>query len=279
MLVRNEQGQFLKGHNINDLTGKRFGKLLVTGMSDRRSGRKTFWVCECDCGNTKTIRSDSLTSGRTESCGCIKEKQDKINLTTNHSHKMSGTRVYHTWQGMKARCNNPKDGRYHRYGGRGITYCKEWEEFEPFYEWAMSNGYSNALTLDRIDVNGNYEPENCRWATWKEQANNKSNNINVKYKGKTLTLMELSETTNMPYDTLKVRYDRGDRGNALTRTLNTKIRGRGEENNKSKLTKEDVLNIREKLSEGCSLQDIADKYDISKSAVSSIKNKRTWKWL
>lgn len=192
----------------NDLTGKKFGKLQVVGVHDTGS-RKTYYVCQCDCGNVKVVRADALTSGATKSCGCIKKKQDKTNLTANHRHKMSGTRLYNIWVGLKKRCNNPNDPRYDRYGGRGISVCEEWDKsFQSFYDWAISNGYSDDLTIDRIDNDGNYEPTNCKWSTNKEQCNNRVTNINIKIGNTTKTLTEWCEIFNVDIKRTMARYSR-----------------------------------------------------------------------
>ena len=192
----------------NDLTGKKFGKLEVIGVHDTGS-RKTYYVCQCDCGNVKVVRADSLISGATKSCGCIKKEQDKINLSANHKHKMSGTRIYETWQDMKRRCYNKQNARYDRYGGRGITVCDEWlNNFQSFYDWAISNGYSDDLTIDRIDNDGNYEPSNCRWSTAKEQCNNRGSNINITIGNATKSLMCWCEIFNVDYKKVYARYKR-----------------------------------------------------------------------
>ena len=192
----------------NDLTGKKFGKLEVIGVHDTGS-RKTYYVCQCDCGNVKVVRADALISGATKSCGCIKKEQDKANLTANHSHKMSGTRIYETWQDMKRRCYNKQNARYDRYGGRGITVCDEWlNNFQSFYDWAISNGYSDDLTIDRIDNDGNYEPSNCRWSTAKEQCNNRGSNINITIGNATKSLMCWCEIFNVDYKKVYARYKR-----------------------------------------------------------------------
>lgn len=192
----------------NDLTGKKFGKLEVIGVHDTGS-RKTYYVCQCDCGNIKVVRADALISGATKSCGCIKKEQDKTNLTANHSHKMSGTRIYETWQDMKRRCYNKQNARYDRYGGRGITVCDEWlNNFQSFYDWAISNGYSDDLTIDRIDNDGNYEPSNCRWSTAKEQCNNRGSNINITIGNATKSLMRWCEIFNVDYKKVYARYKR-----------------------------------------------------------------------
>lgn len=193
---------------VNDLTGKRFGRLTVIGVEDNGK-RKTYYVCQCDCGNVKVVRSDALISGVTKSCGCIKKEQDKTNLTANHSHKMSGTRIYETWQDMKRRCYNKQNTRYDRYGGRGITVCEEWlNNFESFYNWAINNGYADNLTIDRIDNDGNYEPSNCKWSTVKEQCNNRSSNINITIGNATKSLMGWCEIFNVDYKKVHARYQR-----------------------------------------------------------------------
>jgi hypothetical protein len=178
---------------VNDLTGKRFGRLTVIGVEDNGK-RHTYYACQCDCGNVKVIRADALIGGCTVSCGCKKKEQDRVNLTANHSHKMSGTRLYNIWVGLKGRCNNPNDARYDRYGGRGISVCEEWDKsFQSFYDWAISNGYSDELTIDRIDNDGNYEPSNCKWSTTAEQARNTRRNVYIKYNGEVYIITDLSK--------------------------------------------------------------------------------------
>lgn len=187
--------------NIKDLTGQRFGRLVVIGIHPTDT-RKTYWVCQCDCGNMKVVRSDSLQCGAIKSCGCLKKEQDKKNLVRTEAKekfkkqkiKVGGTRLYQIWQGMKKRCYNEHDARYDRYGGRGIVVCDEWKtNFMAFHDWALSSGYQDDLTIDRIDNDGNYCPENCRWATAKEQSNNRSTNIKIKIGNATKTLMEWCE--------------------------------------------------------------------------------------
>lgn len=195
-------------NRTHNLIGERFGKLTVIGLDDKGT-RKTYWVCQCDCGGVKSVRSDALISGVTKSCGCLKAEQDKINLTANHSHKQSGTRLYVIWQGMKSRCYNHNDARYDRYGRRGIKVCDEWKNsFQNFYDWAIENGYSENLTIDRINNDGDYSPQNCRWANLKEQSRNRSTNINITIGNATKTLTEWCEIFELDFNTIEARYKR-----------------------------------------------------------------------
>lgn len=190
-------------NKVHDLTGQKFGLLTVLGLEETNT-RKTYWKCLCECGNIKTVRSDSLQCGAIKSCGCIKKQQDRINLTANHSHKMSKTRLYHIWQGMKSRCSNPNNPDYQRYGGRGITVCKEWKNsFSEFMKWANKSGYSETLSIDRIDYNGNYEPNNCRWATPKQQSNNRSSNHLVTIGNETMTISQWCEKYGIKLSVIK----------------------------------------------------------------------------
>lgn len=195
-------------NRVHDLTGEKFGKLEVIGIAETNT-RKTYWICKCECGNYKNVRSDSLICGAIKSCGCLKKQQDKINLTANHSHKQSGTRLYKIWQGIKRRCYKKYDARYHRYGERGIKVCDEWKDnFINFYNWANNNGYSDELTIDRIDNNKNYTPENCRWVSIKTQCNNRSTNIKITIGNATKTLTEWCNIFELDYRKILGRYKR-----------------------------------------------------------------------
>lgn len=153
-----------------DITNKRFGRLVVIARLDDRN-KKPVWLCKCDCGNEIVVRGDHLREGATKSCGCLeKENRDK---GANYKHGGRKSRLYSIWSGMLKRCNNPDCHAYENYGGRGISICNEWLNFPNFRDWALNNNYSDDLSIDRINVNGNYEPSNCRWATSKQQANNR----------------------------------------------------------------------------------------------------------
>jgi len=154
-----------------ELTGQKFGRLTVVGRGKRDKIGEQFWVCLCECGNSREIRKTSLTNGDTKSCGCIRREQ----LRTHGGKK---TRLYEVWHSMKKRCTEPNCKAFKHYGGRGITICQQWaHDFVAFRDWSTTHGYKESLTIDRIDVNGDYEPSNCRWATMKEQCNNKRNTV------------------------------------------------------------------------------------------------------
>ncbi len=157
-----------------DLTGKRYGNLLVISES-YSDGKHLFWNCTCDCGKQTVVCGDSLKRGLTNSCGCINSKAVTKRNTT---HGESRTRLYYIWQGMIYRCGNPNAIGFEHWGGKGISVCTEWRNsYENFRDWAMSNGYSDNLEIDRINPNGNYEPKNCQWIT-------KSENVRKMWKDK-----------------------------------------------------------------------------------------------
>lgn len=196
MVKRNDKGQFVKGQNIVDKSGERHGRLTVVSLSDKRSGRKTYWNCVCDCGNEKVIRSDSLSV--TKSCGCLKKEQDIINLGITNNHGLTYHPAYPRWRAMINRCNNPKDQAFKNYGARGIKVCKEWLDVRRFIDWADNNGFEEKLTIERINVNGNYEPDNCKWLPPEVQHYNKTTSVYHTFEGETLTTMQWQKKYDIP---------------------------------------------------------------------------------
>jgi len=193
-----------------DLTGKKFERLTVLKRVENSKSGQTRWLCKCECGNETIVWGNHLRSGHTRSCGCI-NKEVCANLPHKPKHGLHGTRLYRIWNGIKNRTNinQIKNNAYKNYSGRGINICKEWNEFISFYNWAIKNGYEDNLTIDRIDVNGNYEPNNCRWVTMKEQQNNKRDNVRIDYMGECHTLSEWEERLGMNRGLLRNRLYRG----------------------------------------------------------------------
>lgn len=209
-----------------DLSGLKYGRLKVLRLHERRK-KHTYYLCECECGEKKAIRSDRLKNGNTKSCGCLKlekkscgdgEKTErkKGSEATYYKHGKSHHPLYTVWRGMKERCNNHKRPFYKHYGGRGIKVCNEWSnDFQPFYDWSISNGYEKGLTLDRKDNNKGYSPENCEWKTHKQQNRNTRRNKLITIGDQTKCVSEWAEESGVNVQTLFHRYKRGTRGEAL----------------------------------------------------------------
>lgn len=166
--------------------GKKFGKLTVVSFGYDKKRQNNTWKCRCDCGNEIEVFPGNAKSGRVRSCGCA-----QIESATIHGQRY--TRLYGIWVGMNRRCLNTNHPSYQNYGGRGISVCEDWRNFETFYEWAYANGYSDELSIDRKDVNGNYEPLNCQWATDKRQARNRRNTRLITVFGETLAVADAIE--------------------------------------------------------------------------------------
>lgn len=178
----------------------KFGRLTTLKVAYNKN-HNNYWECICDCGKTKIIRANSLTSGNTKSCGCLNKE-----IITKHD--FCKERTYNIWKMMKERCYNKNSKSYHNYGGRGIGVCDSWKsDYSKFREWAMKNGYKHNLTLDRIDNNKEYCPENCRWATLKQQANNRTNNKLLEFNGEIRTMKEWCDLLNLNYRTVKSRLN------------------------------------------------------------------------
>ena len=206
---------------VKDMTGQRFERLTVIERAENTVSGQARWLCHCDCGRDTIVKGYELRAGTTKSCGCY-----KIGRLTrfNTKHRSSGTRLYRIWANMKDRCYRENHRRYADYGGRGITVCEEWlESFLAFQVWALSNGYSDDKTIDRKDNDGPYSPDNCRWATRKEQNNNTRRNPQVTYQGETHTISEWADMQGIAYNTLFLRLKRGwPVGKALTTPMKTR---------------------------------------------------------
>lgn len=188
-----------------NLKGRKFNKLQVIDFYGNKKGR-TYWKCKCDCGKVCILEAYKIKSGHTKSCGCLGIENKKMLYKYSIKHKKMDTKLYRVWQNMKRRCYTPSSNSYKSYGARSIIVCKEWrDDFLNFYNWAVANGYKENLTIDRINVNGNYEPNNCRWATMEEQANNKRNNVFINYNGEKLSINQWSKKTGIKRETISWR--------------------------------------------------------------------------
>lgn len=198
---------------LEDLAGKIFGHWTVIKRAENNKHGSAQWLCRCECGKERVVRAQGLKNGSSKSCGCHKNDY-------NRTHGGKGTRLYECWRHMRYRCENPKNQAYGDYGGRGISVCKDWHDFEKFKQWALANGYEDSLTIDRIDVDGDYEPNNCRWVGSKVQMNNRRNTRHYEIDGENLTLSEWSERTGIPRSTIYNRMKNGDSFEEAIRKVN-----------------------------------------------------------
>lgn len=201
---------------ILDLRGQRFGRLLVLDKAPNvtKNGRSyTAWLCKCDCGTEKIVRTNTLRQGGTQSCGClareVHSKAIRKAIQSTIKHGDFGTPLYRVWAAMKRRCNNPNAKYYELYGGRGIQVCNEWLDYLPFKKWSIDNGYKKGLSIDQINCDGNYCPENCRWVTMQEQQRNRRNNRHYEYCGKLYTVKEIADMVGLKPRTIQGRIERG----------------------------------------------------------------------
>lgn len=207
---------------FQDLTGRVFGRLTVEGIDHKvprqPHGSIIYWRCRCDCGNVITTSADSLRNSGVKSCGCLRREK---NSKTQTKHGMAHTKIYSTWENMMRRCYSPKHKSYLRYGARGIIVCERWHNFEKFFEDVSQMEHFGEIgyTLDRRDNNSNYEPENVRFATRKEQNRNTNRNILVEFEGELMALSAAAELTGLNYGTLRDRYYKGERGANLFRPI------------------------------------------------------------
>lgn len=260
---------------FKDLTGQCFGRLTVI----ERAGYKTFgkqnkimWRCICDCGNEKFVSASDLTNGRVQSCGCL---FNESRATIRRTHGLSNSKIYDVWCKMKDRCFKPDDKAYKNYGGRGITVYPAWiHDFKAFYDYVSKLEHFNeqGYSLDRIDNNGNYEPNNLRRATAEEQTRNQRTNVIVEYNGEKMILEDAAQKSGINRGTLLSRIKHGDTGEYLFRPV--------AENNLAyfKLSKDEVIKIRKLYSAGnYSQSDLAVIFNVSQSCISGIVNYKKWK--
>lgn len=198
-------------HPIKNEVGNRYGRLTVVVLSHKtRYGCQ--WLCKCDCGKEVVVGGVQLRNGRKRSCGCLeKERLRTFNekMKANAKYKKP-SKIYQAWANMKQRCFNKNALEYNSYGGRGITVCDDWVKSSASFEkWALENGYAEGLTLDRIDVDGNYEPSNCRWIDQRRQLRNKRDTIYIEYNGERKPLIDFCEELGVPYDRAFDRIRRG----------------------------------------------------------------------
>lgn len=194
-------------HNTTDITGQRYGRLVVQGPVAAIK-RKYHWHCICDCGTSCEVSMYNLKNGNTKSCGCLHKQIVSATIAkTNLTHSHSFSKTYESWIGMKSRCNNPNASNYHNYGGRGIAVCDSWSDFENFL--ADMGERPEGTSIGRINVNGNYEPTNCRWETAKEQGCAMRTNILMSFDGRTQTVQQWADELGWPKGTLHKRLQLG----------------------------------------------------------------------
>lgn len=201
----------------SNLIGQRFGRLVVIARNGSNRRGQSLWLCQCECGKTVSTLGASLKRGNTKSCGCL--SSDKV-TARNTKHGESNTRLYHVWQGMKQRCEYQRHKNYPQYGGRGIALCSEWQNYENFKTWAINNGYKEGLSIDRINSDLGYEPDNCRWVDSITQARNKRNNHKINFNGETLTVSEWAQRLGVAPGTIRYRNNKGLPLNKISKNEN-----------------------------------------------------------
>ncbi len=187
-------------YNFINRTGEIHGRLTVIGRSTAH--KRTYWDCACQCGNNTTVRGDHLKEGRVSSCGCYSEE-------SHTKHGMARTAEYYAWQALRERCYNPKNKAYANYGGRGIMVCNEWNDSFSAFIADMGRRPTDKHSIDRVDNNGHYCAYNCRWATAKQQVDNRRNNINYTMNGQTKCLKDWCRHYKIPYSTVRQRLSKG----------------------------------------------------------------------
>lgn len=198
-----------------DLTGQKFGRLTVLKCTGQDKHHDNTFLCKCDCGNEKIVAGYRLKNGHTQSCGCYNREVTSEYFT---KHGLSTEPLYFVWKAMIARCENPENPNYFRYGERGISVCDEWHDVETFYKWALE-GYEEGLEIDRVNNDGGYSPDNCKWSTRSEQLRNTRRNVLVELNGVTKPLIDWANEYGLKVNTIQYRYYRGDRGEYLFRPI------------------------------------------------------------
>lgn len=204
--------------------GERFGRLtVICEVEPKKYGKRCRvrqFLCKCDCGNKTIVNMNNLRNGITRSCGCLRKELNKRYIE-DCLDKPQQSRLHNIWLAMRNRCNSKKGKDYRNYASKGITVCDEWKDFNTFFKWAINNGYHPSLSIDRIDGNKGYSPDNCRWATTIEQANNIRTNTHLALNGVTHTIPEWSRLLNID---LNVLYYRHYNGWSDEKTLTTPVR-------------------------------------------------------
>lgn len=193
-----------------ELTGQKFNRLTVIEYVGQNDRNLSLWRCRCDCGNEIVRTGNAILQGHTKSCGCAKKCRHDVK---KKKHGGSYDALYDVWVQMRRRCHNPKSSAYSYYGGRGISVCEEWRDegtgYISFRAWALQNGYTKGLTIERVDVNGNYCPENCKWIPKARQSDNTRRTIWIEYNGEKHNLKQWSRILGMSDETIRYRYHRG----------------------------------------------------------------------
>lgn len=188
-----------------DISGQTFGRLVAIKRVETIRGQAA-WLCQCSCGNKTIAPGHDLRRGSTKSCGCLAAELSSQRLK---KHGMTKTRLFRIWTSMISRCGSKSNSAYENYGGRGIVVCNEWKNFKEFYDWSIRSGYQENLSIDRINNNKGYSPENCRWTTAKQQANNRRSTIFLTVDGVKKTISEWAELYGIKYDTIYCRLQDG----------------------------------------------------------------------
>lgn len=200
-------------NKVRNLSGERFGKMVAVKCVGRDRHKNARWLCKCDCGRTKIVSSRSLVNGNTKSCGCLETGKFINGFAKRHGG--SAERLYRVWGGMRNRCYDKNRQEYPSYGGRGIRICDEWlHDYGAFRRWAYENGFDPGATgyecsIDRIDPDGDYSPENCRWIPMSEQTWNRRDTWCLEYRGRRMTLVDASLVHGVAMSTIRTRIKRG----------------------------------------------------------------------